>query len=112
MLLDTLEAGVLQLRFELLRARKPGLVDRLERREELLQPVALEVERVEGADREPAVGPEYTRGLGERTRPLDEMHDEPHQRPLEPAVLEGELLRRRDLDRAHALARQRRHLRL
>src|SRR5580765_5043412 len=112
MLLDTLEAGVLRLRTELLGARKPGLVDRLERREELLQPVALEVERVERADREPAVGPEDTRGLGERTGPLDEMHDEPHQRPLEPGVLERQPLRRRDLDRAHALTCQRRHLRL
>src|SRR5262245_9242179 len=112
MLLDPREAGRAQLRVELLRAREPRLVDRLERREELLQPVALEVERMERADREAAVRPEHPRRLAERAGAVDQVDDEPHQRPLEPAVLEREPLGRRDLDRAHALARESGHLRL
>src|SRR5689334_24827487 len=62
------------------------------------------------ADGKAPLRSEHARRLGKGMRPVDEVHHEPHQRAFEPSVLEGQLLGRRDLDRAYASARQLRHL--
>jgi hypothetical protein len=109
---DRPEAGRLELPHEVVGLRELGAVNRLERRKERAEPVAVEVVPVEGGDHESSVWPEDTPCFRERLRPVDEVDDEPHHGPLEPAVLEREPLGRRHLDRAHALPRAGSHLRL
>src|SRR4029453_8812027 len=60
---------------------------------------------------EPTLGVEHTVGLGKRLGPLDEVDDELHERPLKPAVLEGQPFCWGNLDGAQAFPGERRHLR-
>ena len=53
--LDAREPGRTELRFERLRRRKASPVDALQRRKELVEPVAVEVRRIERRDHEPSV---------------------------------------------------------
>jgi hypothetical protein len=46
----------------------------------------------EGRDRDPPARHEDARELRERQRAVDQMDDEAHDHPLEPGVLEGQLL--------------------
>ena len=91
---------------------KPGPVGLLHRGEVLVQPEAAEVRGVEGGDREPPFRSEHAVELRECTRPVDQVDDEPHDRPLEPGVLEGQLLGRAELQpgAVSAAARDLEHL--
>ncbi len=86
------EAGRLELAAELRRIRESCAVDRLERREQPVQPEAVEVRRVEGGDERAAARREHAAELRQGPLPVDEMDGEPHHGALEPAVAERQLL--------------------
>ena len=108
-----LEAGSRQLCSQVVARGEPGPVGLLHRGEVLVQPEPAEVRGVEGGDREPPVRSEHAVELRECTRPVDQVDDEPHDRPLEPGVLEGQLLGRAELQpgAVSAAARDLEHLR-
>ena len=108
------EAGRRELAAERLRLGEPRAVDCFERREQPVQPEAGEVARVERRDREDAAGLQDAVELGERTRRVEQVDDEPHRRALEPAVLERQRLGPAELEAdaaRNAAARDLQHLR-
>ena len=71
---------------------------RLDRGEERLQPVGLEVVGMERADRDAAVVRHDAARLGERLRAVDEVEHERHRHAVEPAVTERQPLGARPPD--------------
>src|SRR5439155_9238278 len=110
---DLREPGRLELETQLVEAGEARLVDLRHRREEAVQPVPGERRGVEGRDDEPTPGREDAPELGERARPVEMVEHEAHERTLEPAVPEGQILGAAELDPHSStgdLARLREHL--
>jgi hypothetical protein len=84
------EPGRAQLALQRGGVGEAGLVDLGKRRKETAEPVGGEVLRIEGSDHDPSGGHEHTGRLGERPWAVDVLEGQPHDDPLEPAVLEGE----------------------